>query len=165
MRLHSIHCLVFDCLASGLKLLGVVVLTCLLELGVGQNSKDSLPTPTSLQVAFSLHLFELGAALSRRIVPHHIENILIAAAPLYCLVCRTSPKFSTLHRTTSNCPCSVPLLHNRHHAVPLPSLNCFPPLNIFTSLLRLMRHRRSSLSNNPNTSHRFTVFFIYVFVF
>jgi hypothetical protein len=35
-------------------------------------------------------------------------------------------------------------------------LNCFPPLNIFTSLLRLMRHRRSSLSNNPNTSHRFS---------
>jgi hypothetical protein len=62
MRLHSIHCLVFDCLASGLKLLGVVVFTCLLELGFGQNSQDSLPTPTSLQVAFSLHLFELGAA-------------------------------------------------------------------------------------------------------
>jgi hypothetical protein len=113
MRLHSIHCLVFDCLASGLKLLGVVVFTCLLELGFGQNSQDSLPTPTSLQVAFSLHLFELGAALSRRIVPHHIENLLIAAPPL-CLVCVTSPKFSTLHSTTSNCPCSVALLQNGH---------------------------------------------------
>jgi hypothetical protein len=63
MRLHSIHCLVFDCLASGLKLLGVVVFTWLLELGFG-HSQDSWPTPTSLQVAFSLHLFELGAALN-----------------------------------------------------------------------------------------------------
>jgi hypothetical protein len=92
-------------------------------------------------------VFDLAPCTLSRCIPHDIRNVPMAAAPPF-LLCRISPKFSTLHYIT------YAVGKRRFASTPTPvalPLDCFPPAarHFHLSSLLQRRYRRSSYTLLP----------------